>query len=240
MAKQAVLTHENEKLYPITYDSLVVMHGSGKKLAAYFSPERLKGKKWLGLGDSYTHGLHTYFTDLASSLGMTYYNYGIVSSTICQHTDAASPMVDRWDNMEADNVGLITFMGGANDWTSTIGTMDDDSTTKTSIYGACKNIFEGLIAKYPDALIIVILQPENNKSGNIETDISNMRSIEEAVKNVAELYNLDILDMCTSGGMTVRIPEQLSLYWQADKLHLTAAGNENLVRRLERKILESC
>lgn len=219
----------------------------------------LKGKVWLALGDSYTQYLAGRYSDgitpttlgkwgaLAQNLGMTLYSYGIASSTIRYSTNNGSdgfscvPMVERVDGLitdhqnEADNVGLITFMGGLNDPESWLGTLE--STDRTRIYGACHQIFYKLCNAFPNAKIVVILQPVSasgvagEEFDYIQNSIYPAQLKQRAVKEVAEFYGLTICDCCFDWYTTAN-PAHLSTIWQTDKLHLTSYGEEKLTEKL--------
>lgn len=238
----------------------------------------LKGKVWLAFGDSYTRYLAGLYTDgvtpstggewgkLAGNLGMTLYSYGIVGSTIRHSENTGSdghswqPMVDRVDGLitdheaEADNVGLITFMGGTNDgWTDErIGTIM--SQEKETIAGSCHQIFSKLLNAFPNAKIIVILQPVRGDGTNPGTDVDNrdtsgfndiqynlLQSVKKqrVVKEIAEFYGLTICDCCFDWYTTAN-PNHLSLIWaSSDKLHLTAMGNQKLTEKLVKTLEEA-
>lgn len=225
----------------------------------------LKGKVWLALGDSYTQYLSGAYTDgvtpstsgkwgaLASNLGMTLYSYGIASSTIrySQNTGSdgfsSTPMARRVNNLiadhadEADNIGLITFMGGVNDPESWLGTLD--STDEMTIYGGCHQIFNKLVNAFPNAHIVVILQPVTaNGSASEEFDaiqntIYPCQLKQRAVKQVAEFYGLTVCDCCFDWYTTAN-PIHLASIWGSDKLHLTDMGNNRLTEKLVKTLEE--
>lgn len=250
----------------VSADFLKATSIANKNRAKASDISSLKGKVWLALGDSYTHFLGASYTDgvtsstsgkfgaLASELGMTLYGYGISSSTIRYCTNNGSdgysfqPMVSRVDTLiadhtdEADNVGLITFMGGANDsWAETfLG--DLKSIENTTIYGACHQIFNKLVNAFPNAKIVVILQPVNAPSSPpADSEFSGMSDAQyciyslqlkqRIVKEVAEFYGLTICDCCFDWYTTAN-PTHLSTIWDADKLHLSVLGNQKLTEKL--------
>lgn len=233
----------------------------------------LKGKTWLALGDSYTHFLGASYTDgvtscttgkfgeLANELGMTLYGYGISSSTIRYSKNTGNdgysfqPMVSRVDTLiadhqsEADNVGLITFMGGVNDsWADTyLGNLK--SLENTTIYGSCHQIFNKLVKAFPKAKIVVILQPcSANSTPPTDGEFSGFDDAQfctysaqlkqRIVKEVAEFYGLVICDCCFDWYSTTN-PNHLSTIWGSDKLHLTTLGNQRLVEKLIKTLEET-
>lgn len=236
----------------------------------------MQNKTILCFGDSYTNYLAKeggYFAGLGQSFGANVKNYGIASSTIKNNSEGGSsyqPMVDRVDTLisenesDADNIALITFMGGTNDsWgkTSSLGENIYDM-SKGHIYGACHYIFRRLKEAFPNAKILVILQPScaNYKISDITdeevvkslgfTDLANAQQFtdlqlsvlksqtkQNIVDEVAKFYSLDVLDCCRNWYSPLNSNE-LSTYWDTDYLHLTSAGNEDLTNRTRLKLYE--
>ena len=203
------------------------------------------------LGDSYTAYLNSYFDTFAQKHGLIQKNVGLASSKIArpegEGLDTIKSFVTRLDELIASfpitingkaytttDVKLITFMGGANDWT-TIDTEkgidrigDRYSTDKGQIYGATKYCLETLQKTFPSADIIVILQPNNGNN----TDFCVMEMKENIVKECAEMYSLPICDCCFNF-YSPSNPTEFSKYWQNDKLHLNADGHQKLIDKLE-------
>lgn len=236
--------------------------------------KELNGKIMLSLGDSFTAHLAGAYTDgvsestsgkfhdLADKYGMTLYSYGIVSSTIKTDENGGysyQPMATRVDKLisdhlsEADNVGVITFMGGVNDSygrESSLGNNIADM-SKGHTYGACHYIFSSLLNHFPNAEIFVILQPCGANRTNDDTDYdgndtSAMTDIQfsthisqvkqKIVREVAEFYGLNIVDCCFDW-YNPNKPNDLVTYWGSDKLHLTDSGYKELSKKLEEKII---
>lgn len=147
----------------------------------------LNGKVWIAMGDSYTKGMESQLATLAEKYGMIIDNRGIVSSSVSGSYDPSTgngsgfqPMWRRVNSMLSDytngyeingtiytidDVGLVTFMGGANDgyglhtW---IGSGRGDTDT-THIYGAMQSILNTVLENFTSAKMIVVLQPTNYK-----------------------------------------------------------------------------
>lgn len=239
--------------------------------------KELNGKIMLSLGDSFTAHLAGAYTDgvsestsgkfhdLANKYGMTLYSYGIVSSTIKTDENGGysyQPMATRVDKLisdhlsEANNVGVITFMGGLNDSygrESSLGNNIADM-SKGHTYGACHYIFSSLLNNFPNAEIFVILQPCGANRANDDTDYdgndtSAMTDIQfsthisqvkqKIVREVAEFYGLNIVDCCFDW-YNPNNPNDLITYWGSDKLHLTDSGYKELSKKLEKKIISVC
>lgn len=211
------------------------------------------GGLMITLGDSYTAFASTFFDSFASKHGLIQKNVGLASSKIArpegEGQDTIKSFVTRLDELISSfpltiddkqytlsDVKLITFMGGANDWTTVDASENIDrignkySTDVGQLYGACKYIFGKLLSTFPTSDIIAILQPNNSKSGGI--NLAEMWTKETVVKECAEMYSLPICDCCFDFYSPAN-PNELSKYWQSDKLHLTHDGNAELFKKLE-------
>ena len=61
---------------------------------------------------------------------------------------------------------------------------------------------------------------------------AEMWTKETAVKECAEMYSLPVCDCCFDFYSPAN-PNELSKYWQIDKLHLTSDGHQALIDKLE-------
>lgn len=241
-ARQAVLTYQGKKLYPKNFPEqridFVKDYGGGVMFA---------------LGDSYTAMGASYFSAFAEKHGLVCDNRGMGSSTIAGSTENAvgyQPFHERLDTAIAEyqanggytigdtaytceDVKLVTFMGGANDWTTVdteqgvdrIGNAESED--KEQIYGACKYIFDKLLESFPNADIVVILQPCNAAKGNYLMWLK-----EGIVREMAQMYSLPICDCCFEW-YNPSNPNDAATYWASDELHMTAAGNTAIMDKLE-------
>lgn len=244
-ARQAVLTYNGKKLYPKNYAEqrldLVKNYGGGVMLA---------------LGDSYTAMGAKYFSAFAESHGLICDNRGLASSTIAGTEDNTVGYYPFWHRLDAaiaqynatgghtvngtkytaDDVKLIVFMGGANDWTTVDESKGIDrlgnpeSEDKAQLYGACKYIFNAFLSSFPNADVVVILQPSNPAKGN-----HSMWLKESIVRNVAEMYSLPVCDCCFNWHKHNNASDATT-YWQTDRLHMTDAGNKAIFDKLEKVI----
>ena len=162
------------------------------------------------------------------------------------------------------DVALIMFMGGANDGFGVetyLGTSITEMNNE-KIYGAMHTILNTFRKNFPNAKILTVLQPSSfNRDVTTITDdataeilgfpdlatlqtmdnfqFSNyaMYQKERIVRDVAEFYSTDILDCCF-GWYSVLNEDHRTKYWNADKLHLSGAGYEDLTARIKAKIIE--
>lgn len=243
-ARQGNLTYQGKTFYPITNQAQrqdkVRMYDDGVMFT---------------LGDSYTAYMNTFFDTFATAHGLVQDNRGLASSTIAGSEDGSTVGYHAfWVRLDEaiseyqagytigdttytlNDVKLITFMGGANDWT----TVDEsqgidrignrDSTNKEQLYGACNYIFNTLLSTFPNADIVVILQPSNESKGN------NLMQLKEGiVREMAERYGLPICD-CIFEWYNPSNPIEATKYWQTDKLHLTADGHQAVIDKLEKVV----
>lgn len=168
--------------------------------------------------------------------GLLYY-LGIVSNT--NNGTSGNPMCVRYADM-SDDADIVTVMGGTNDLArdpAKVGTMDDR--TGTTLYGACHVLFRGLIEKYPNAKIGVILPPQNGQGipSYVQTqggdpDMQYMRLKVGVIKQVAEYYSLPVCDLFNHGGVAGMVESNINRLIQGDYLHLTAAGYRVLAPHL--------
>lgn len=244
-ARQAKLTYQGKTLYPITQQSQ-----RQDKIKKY------NGGVMFTLGDSYTAYMNTHFTNFATKHGLVQDNRGLASSTIAGSADGvtvgyhafwvrldeaiaeyAAGKVINGTTYNKEDVKLITFMGGANDWT----TIDEsqginrigsgiNETNKETLYGALNYIFSTLLSTFPNADVVVILQPSNPNKG-----VQNMYLKENIVREMAELYSLPIVDCCFNWHQHTNTLDKAK-YWQSDNLHLTSEGHDDVIKELEKGV----
>lgn len=242
-SRQAVLTYQGKNLYPKTYPIQVVDF-----------IKKYNGGVLLTLGDSYTAYMNALFSSFAEKHGLIQDNRGVASSTIAGTTDGTVGYKPFWDRLDTavleyesgktingtsytcEDVKLITFMGGANDWSTVDESQGIDrlgnaeSEDKAQLYGACKYIFDTLLSKFPNADIVVILQPSSKSKGNYVTHLK-----ESIVKECANMYGLHICDCCFEWYNPAN-PIDESTYWQEDDLHLTTEGHQAIIDKLEHTV----
>lgn len=205
---------------------------------------KLYGKKYVALGDSNTNGSGAipYCQVLAEYFNMPFVNYGIHSSTIAEYDEPGGgyePMCVRYADMDSD-AEVVTIMGGGNDDSTKIGTMTDrQENGQYTLYSGCHKLFKGIMEKYPNAKVGVILSPQNAKGLPTDTegsgpdiDLKKRETKLMVIKEVAEYYSLPVLDLFHHGGINGYGAVQRQLFYQADKLHLTTAGQARLAEKV--------
>jgi hypothetical protein len=243
-SREGVLTYQGKNLYPKVYPEQVVDF-----------VKKYDDGVMMTWGDSYTAYMNTnFFTPFAEKHGLVQDNRGLASSTIAGTTDGTVGYQPFWNRLDTavteytsgktingttyglEDVKLITFMGGANDWYTVDESQGIDrlgnpeSEDKAQLYGACKYIFDTLLSKFPNADIVVILQPSNPYKGNY-----SMWLKESIIKECANMYSLPICDCCFEW-YNPSNPTDASKYWQSDELHLTAEGHQAIIDKLEKTL----
>lgn len=265
------------KLYKAdgTYVEVATGDGAGDESVA---KERLTGKVIVALGDSYTAQMSSQFSTLATKFGMVIDNRGVAKSSLSDRGTAAQTMYDRADvivsdytngktisgqTYYADDVAIITIMGGANDgagidrWIGR-GIHETDPNT---IYGSMNHILKIFSETFTAAKIIVIAQPSpyNATKANIDTDaeaqelgFDNLADLqvmtdiqfsnyctglkEAAVRDAAWRYSCEYIDMF-AGFPTILNPDNRSTYYE-DTIHPNDTGYNIIANAIERKIVE--
>lgn len=241
-ARSATLLYKGKRLYPNNYPGqrldFVRDYGGGVMIA---------------LGDSYTAMAASYFAAFAEKHGLVCDNRGLASSTIAGSEDGITvgwhPFWVRLDEAVAqyqaghtvdgvpytcEDVKLVVMMGGTNDWYTVdeaqgidrIGT--PDSTDKEQFYGALRYIFDTVPNAFPNADFVVILQPASGNAGNAVARLKQGIIREMTI-------GATICDCCFEWYNPAN-PIDLATYWQDDKLHMTAAGNEAIMAKLEKTV----
>lgn len=244
-ARQAILTYQGKRLYPQNYPEQRIDF-----------VRNYSGGVMFALGDSYTAMGASYFAAFAEKHGLVCDNRGVASSTIAGSTNNAvgyQPFHERLDTAiseyQADggftingtaytteDVKLVTFMGGANDWYTVDAEQGIDrlgnpeSEDKEQLYGACKYIFSTLLTAFPNADIIVILQPSSPSKGNYAMWLK-----EGIIREMAEMHGLPICD-CIFEWHNPSNPNDDATYWADDNLHMTGAGNQAIMDKLEKVV----
>ena len=270
-ARQAILTYKGNRLYPYNYQpqrtDIVKKYDGGVMIT---------------LGDSYTAYMSSFFKTFAEKHGLVHDGRGLASSTIAGSEDGVTVGYHAfWVRLNEaiqeykgghqigdatyhlEDVKLIHFMGGANDWSTVnseinrLGTGPQETNPET-LYGACNYIFGKFLSEFPNADIIVTLQPVNY-ANTVPTEEDGAKNVgfdslkqakrmtdaqyssylmmrkEVIVREMAERYGLTICDCCFDWYNPIN-PDEAAKYWQSDKLHLTADGHQAIIDELEKVV----
>ena len=123
---------------------LLTLHGTVFAVDSISMGSRgLTGRRFLVLGDSYTAGyglssMSQNWTNLmAEEYQMTQYNYSISGSTFAAGPTGNYPMVERCQELPADNsMDFVILQGGSNDWSHNIPMGQDGDRDPETYCGA--------------------------------------------------------------------------------------------------------
>lgn len=164
-------------------------------------------------------------------------NYGIGGTRIAKQTGKSdNPRHDldfcgRFDGM-APCADIVFVFGGTNDFghgDAPIGTFEDR--TPDTFYGGLHYLMQGLIEKYPEA-VIVIATPLHRGGDMISRDgRPTLLGFRNMIMEVAEFYSLPVLDLWSMSGLSVNSPVIREKY-VPDSLHPNDAGHVILADRI--------
>lgn len=202
----------------------------------------LKGKKINFLGDSITQGVgvdceaEIYLNRMKEAEGLAEArNYGISGTRLAVQNgpeDWGPAYSVRYTEMD-DDADVVVVFGGTNDFghgNAPIGEFADR--VNTTYYGACHVLMQGLIEKYP-AAVIVFMTPLHRLSED-EPSMGNglpLRRYVEIIREVAEYYSIPVLDLYAASGIQPRVGILQQRYCP-DGLHPNGEGHKLIAARL--------
>ena len=202
----------------------------------------LKNKKINFLGDSITEGVGTacreeiYLNLIKEAEGLAEArNYGISGTRLAVQNgpeDWGPAYSVRYTEMD-DDADIVVVFGGTNDFghgNAPIGSFDDR--VNTTYYGACHVLMQGLIEKYP-AAVIVFMTPLHRLTED-EPSMGNgltLKAYVDIIKEVAQFYSIPVLDLYAMSGIQPRVPVQQEKYCP-DGLHPNGEGHKLIASRL--------
>lgn len=161
----------------------------------------LQGKTIYAIGDSYFAGnsidrTSVWMNRMAREYDMKLVNYGISGSTVTAkgtmegYASGSNPMVTRYTNMpDDDSAALVIFEGGRNDYNAgaDFGTIGEESTE--TFYGSLKIVIDGLLEKYPNALLICVTPWDLTDYGSVHNEGKHQDYANAFVRLVDTLYS---------------------------------------------------
>lgn len=211
---------------------------------------QLEGKTILFLGDSITEGAGTTCEEnryynvikrkyklkeaLAYGVGGTRFAVQSKPSSISSYDLYFS---GRAEQMQ-DYADIVVVFGGTNDYghgDAPLGRFDDR--TPSTFYGACHELFQKLIIKYPESVIVIMtpLHRVNEMNlrgeGRKQFDVASLCEYVDIIKEVARYYSLPVCDLYAISGIQPNILEMKEKY-MPDGVHPNDKGNERIADRL--------
>lgn len=189
-------------------------------------PMEIVNMKYGALGDSITAGANaqTTYPDIVGSIAKVLIeNYGRSGTKIASSSTDTDypPMVTRYVSM-ADDLDIITVMGGTNDCSGEVPMGTDDSTDITTFKGALNVLCSGLNTKYVGKRLGFITPIQR-------TDIYNesQENYVNAIKTICAKYSIPVLDLYHAGNIPYGASSLLG-----DGVHPTDEGLRVIARKV--------
>lgn len=208
----------------------------------------LKNLKINFLGDSITegHGVaeveNRFVNRVAAMTGAITRNYGVGGTRIARQTNPSAndvwdrDFIARAEEMD-DDADIVVVFGGTNDFghgDAKLGTMADRDIF--TFYGATHTLITKLIAKYPEAQI-VIMTPLHRLSEDVTVNEiglpleTNLEGYVNIIKEVARYYSIPVLDLHAVSGMQPKV-DVIKERYMPDGLHPNDAGHKLLADKI--------
>lgn len=181
----------------------------------------LKNKKIAVLGDSISYGYGANInwpTVLAQKTGAIVTNLAQNGATISARDDGNS-MINQMENIPED-VDYVLIMGGGNDYLNKVTIGDLYTQEQSTLMGAYCHIFQQIYTYRPKTKMLVVTEPPFFDSINDK----GFDPILNATMQICNKYHIPCLNLFDNFGKTPICPEQKSIYWQDDAIHLTDEG----------------
>lgn len=164
-------------------------------------------------------------------------NYGIGGTRIAKQTGKSdNPRHDldfcgRFSEM-APNADIVFVFGGTNDFghgDAPIGEFTDR--TPDTFYGGLHYLMNGLIEKYPEAVIVIATPLHRGSENTVRDGKPVLREYRNMIMEVAEYYSLPVLDLWSMSGLSTNSKTIVEKYIP-DNLHPNDAGHVILADRI--------
>lgn len=194
-----------------------------RKTIANVSPKSLVGKTVAFLGDSITaanlYGLYT--RQFAEISGATVTSYG--SAGKCYADGEIAGQAASLTGTE----NVVVMMGGTNDFNQSkvIGDIYEESDggiaipSSTTFCGGLHNAIQAVYAKCPTAQVVIITPPQKSNGWTKNSVGKYLYEYADAIKNVAKLYGIPVVDQFANCGINPVMPAMKSKYFNSDGTH---------------------
>ena len=243
----------------LTISNIIVYQGDININPHFYIDEKgnsLKGTKFLSIGDSLTNagGGGAGATNLRwqTSIVKKYQMYGYLTQGAIGalvSNNGTNTIYSNVMSLQRDNdVGLISFWGGTNDWGSSIPIgdfntqLDPDTRDNTTFLGGLFDCVEKLLTLYPDKPFILVgttQRVQNIDEGITSNNTPNsiglyLNEYVDAVKKVAEYYSIPFIDLYRKSGIN-DYTASVYLYSQTSNnvnyyLHFSDEGEKQIAR----------
>lgn len=180
----------------------------------------LFGKKINCIGDSIcrglTHDVNSWQKYLTDNYGCTTNNYGVNGCTMVDNASVAS-VYYRYPSMDT-TADMVIIWAGWNDLHQgqPLGTFND--TVATSFYGVLKILLNDLQSRYLGKKIFICTIIDTLDGW------TTLKNFNAAIREVAEYYNISVIDLAKNAGFSARNADVLTTY-VPDNVHPNGLGN---------------
>lgn len=207
---------------------------------------RWRGRTIDFIGDSIVYGIGANTTVDGVTMNTSGYmlklseintnNYGISGSTISDFVNQ-NPMVNRFNSMST-SCDAVVIWGGTNDFWFNVPMGETYSNGKTlnmntkTFKGALNYLLDGIQKKFPNVPIIIMTPMHRNPTSQYTDREPNTENLYlsdyvNAIKEIAEIYGIRILDMYASSGINPYNTEDMT-----DGLHPSSKGYYKVAKLL--------
>ncbi len=203
----------------------------------------LTNKKIACLGDSITEGsaaneTHNYVYHLQKMSGAEVLNFGVAATRIA--TRLIPHETPSWNDSfllraerMTDEYDVILIFGGTNDYARANPTPlgDLSSTDEHTFYGALKILYNKVISAHPETVVVAVTPLHREKEKNYGLEGLELLDYVNAVREVASLYSIPVIDLWNNSGIQAQNLEIMGLYL-SDGLHPTERGAKRIAERI--------
>jgi len=234
------VTIPNNGIYFIKYINSI---WSLEKLTDIFygySNSRLKGEKWMAVGDSIT-GNAGYINETISLLGLSndYINKGF-SGRRLQNMIYESDSSTLISADEILSCKLITIISQANDYGSSrpIGTLNDAIVgNENTYYGDCKKVIDYYLNINPNAVLVLGSELPQSYDGVNWFELNSVGATKydysRVLKEVCTLYSVCYIDLYSKSGCNKYTQNS---FYNNDWVHPSSLGNSAMAKLIAREI----
>ena len=214
--------------------------------------KKLKGKKWVALGDSITdlktlgESTKNYTNYVADLLNLEMVNVGDSGTGyVADNSGYSKPFYGRITEDIYKEADVITIFGSFNDlYMSNFSVGNETSTDLNTLYGSFKKTIDNILSINPD-VIIGIISPTPWQSANRFDRTCNFydksKEYVNALKNISSIYGLPFLDLYSKSNLRPWNSDFRSKYFRTpeDGTHPNTEGHKKYITPKVLKFIES-
>ncbi len=205
----------------------------------------LKGLTVNFIGDSYFAGngldaAYVWPSLIAAIYDMNGTNYGKNGSTISNYVTDKNPMCVRYKTMANNNPDIVIFEGGRNDYNKLVPIGMNDSVDTKTFKGALNVMIDGLLQKYPNAVIMGVTPWKVSGTNDIGNTVGDYADAMREICTIKGIPCFSADDPSLSGvDMTSEVFRAKYSMKPTDVSHLNLDGHKLVLPAFEKFISET-